>query len=353
MSTSTHTEAEQPSDLKLLVDHLCALTNAEIRRFLVNHGLEAGLSKSDLRQNINEAIADEELSEQEVVDYLDEVTPWGKQHVFLYKGLPTASHDQWKKPSWVRTHLQKVGLSSLVDAPTNALVLPDNLKVASISYSAKRLRVVAVRKRDGWLRDDSYDDAGEADDGAEIKFKAYVHQILRGMVIFEWNLVTNEASMQITQLPSNGNYEHAAQEFINEVKPWLDISSLQKLDLQKAIKALHAEDDRGVGEAKSHALDYGRVSGKHVSARSTSTRVPLRGDNVIDTMMTTLRKKGVARIGDFYWDLSGVLASGNGSHAGVRAHVILVAEKNRINFATPTSEEVIRHVLQKLRTISV
>ena len=58
-------------------------------------------TKQDLRERIQEALDEGDLTYERLVDFLDSVAPWGKQHVFLYRG-PRIDMQAWKDPDHVR-----------------------------------------------------------------------------------------------------------------------------------------------------------------------------------------------------------------------------------------------------------
>jgi hypothetical protein len=277
----------------LILDHLTALTNAEIRKFLRRHKVSGASAKAkdELRTLVKEALDAGDITTESIVKFLDEVTPWGKQHLYLYKA---PSSKDWRSKPWVTRHLETHKLTDLLDALTDRIVLPEELELACITWNSHRLRVTAIRKRAGWVRNEEYDDTQkESDDGRPVWLKGYVFQVLRGITAFEWNLVSNEAFLQITQLPTGASYESVAEEFKNKVQPWLNLDQFKVVDLRPIVKKLHQMEEQGKGTVVSHALDYSRLGQRRISVRSTSSQVPLLGDNVIDGILKTVRKDGV------------------------------------------------------------
>jgi hypothetical protein len=335
----------------LILDHLTALTNAEIRRFLRLHkiGGASAQAKDELRGILRDALKAGAITVQKVVRFLDEVTPWGKQHVYLYKVGPAAKN--WRDKKWVAGHLKEHQLDDLIDATTDTIILPEEMQLACINWTPQLLRITAIRKREGWIRSEEHDKTTKkALDGRPLWLKGYVYQVLRGLTAFEWNLVANEAFLQITQLPSGSSYEAAQDEFKNKIEPWLDLSTFKPVDLRPAVKKLNEREQDGKGTVKSHALDYSRLGQRRLAVKSISTKVPLLGDRVLDGIIKTMRKDGIPRIGDFFFEADGTAADKDGQ-AHSRLHVKIMAAKGRINFATPSSEEGIRNVLTELRTL--
>lgn len=341
--------AVQLDDEKILVDQLSALTVNEIKQFLRRKKLPTTGRKEQLRETVETALRKRKIAVKHLAAFLDEVTPWGKQHVFLYKG-PAARN--WRDESWVRDRLAKNDLLGLLNARAKSLVLPEELAIASIQWSKRRLRIVSVKKREGWLRDDEHDEDAELDDGRPVQMRAWVRQVLRGIVALEWDLVSGNAFLQITQLPSGMLYEKVAAEFATLVKPWLNLANFSLIDLRTLATRLFEQEEKGAGKAESHAFDFNRLGQRNVSARSTSSKVPLRGDPTVDNVMKMVRNDGgIPRIADFYWESNGELSDDGEPHSK-RPHFVIVAEKGRLNFKTPNTEDGFRSVLTELRKLA-
>jgi hypothetical protein len=78
-----------------LIDFVLALRKSHIQDFLKQVELPKSGTKEDLRERLQEALDEGELTYEQLVDFLDSVAPWGKQHVFLYHG-PQHDIQAWK-----------------------------------------------------------------------------------------------------------------------------------------------------------------------------------------------------------------------------------------------------------------
>lgn len=158
MSVGTLRPAVFTDDEKTqLLTDLLALKKAQIREFLLRHELLRSGTKEEIRVRIEEAIDGDDLFFSDVVSFLDEVIPWGKQHVYLYRG-PHASIDNWRRREWVARLLKKHRFGKYLNASL-PLALPKKMKVSSILHDPSRLRVTAIKRRDWWERNEGYDDA--------------------------------------------------------------------------------------------------------------------------------------------------------------------------------------------------
>ena len=346
MQTETVNSASFSEDEQsLIVTDLVALRKNQISDFLASVGLPKSGTKEVLRERVEQALGDGSVTIPQIVAYLDSVVPWGKQHVYLYKGPQTSIAD-WRKVEWVSKHLKQHRLGKLLNASL-PLVLPDKMKISSIVHDGKRLRVTAVKRRDWLERNTNYDDTRTTDAGEEVELRAYVHRVTRSLVAIEWDLVSNQAFLQISQLPRGCEYDDVVDEFFELTEKWLDRSMFTVVELQTPIKKLHELEENGNGEIRSHGINYRTLQGRRFEGKSASPTDPLLGEKHIDSALSAIRKTGIGHLGNFYWT-----ASTNG-HAHILTsdvHVIVVGSRNRVNFPTPNSEETVRHVLSRIRS---
>jgi hypothetical protein len=332
-----------------IVTYLLALKKSQIQAFLDASGLAKTGTKIKLRKQIENCLEDGSLTYPAIVEYLDTVIPWGKQHVFLYNGL-TGPIDNWKNATWLAEHLKKHGVSKYLNARL-PLILPPSLRLSSIQHSSTVLRVTAIERREWWERNPEYDKQEKTDAGQKIALRAFIHHVARGLIAFEWNLIANTAFLQISQLPSGYHYEEAAASLTTLVKNWLDLTRFTQVDIRPAIKRLHELEEASTPEARSHGIDYCTLEGRRLSARSASARDSVLGEPVIDNAMSSVRQQGVGRNGNFYW-LPATGDSATSNHLEDEVHIVLMGDRFRINFAKPNTEEVVRHVLARVRALS-
>lgn len=330
-----------------IVTDLMALTKLQIREFLARVGLPRSGTKKSIRSCIEIALSRGTLTLPQVVQFLDEVIPWGKQHVFLYNG-PRTSIADWKKTEWLAKLLRQRHLGKLLNASL-PLVLPEKMKVSSIVHDARRLRITAIKRRDWWERNQDYDSTTVTKEGDDVELRAFVHRVTRSLVAFEWDFIANTAFLQISQLPRGFRYEHIAQEFVELVKGWLDLSQFSVVDLQQAIKKLHELEEAGTGETRSHGITYQTLERRRFEGKSGSPTAPLLGDVNIDAALSALRKTGMGHLGNFYW-LPGRDGNPRSNPLVGEIHLKIVGAHNRVNFPTPNVEETVRYVLSRIRS---
>lgn len=339
-SDFTEEEVEQ------IVIDLLALKKAQISEFLSRNNLPKSGTKDAIRERVDASLRDETLAPARIIEFLDEVVPWGKQHVFLYKG-PRKPITDWKNTDWLRARLGEHRVAKYLNASL-PLALPESMKLSSILHDGNRLRVTAIKKRDWWERNPDLDDAKQTEDGDKVEMRAFIHRVTRSLVAFEWDLLANIAFLQICQLPSGADYDECADEFFTLIGDWLDIGNFQKVDLRPSIKKLHELEEARKAETRSHGIHYRTLQGRRFEGRSASPSDSLLGEASIDSAMRAIRKTGVGHLGNFYW-LANV---GPGSPLESELHVIIVGAKTRVNFPTPNTEQAVRYVLSRIRSHS-
>src|ERR1017187_9114542 len=192
-----------------LIDFVLALRKSHIQDFLKQVELPRSGTKQELRERLQEALDEGDLTYEVLVDSLDSVAPWGKQHVFLYHG-PRGDVQAWKDPDHTPRLLKQHRLGKLFNARL-PLILPEKLTLSSVMHADGRLRVTAVEKREYAERTPEHDEEKETDSGERITLKAYMHHLTRTLAAFEWDLNANVAMLQITQLQEDGDYEELAE----------------------------------------------------------------------------------------------------------------------------------------------
>jgi hypothetical protein len=332
-----------------LIDFVLALRKSHIQDFLKQVELRRSGTKEELREGLQEALNEGDLNYERLVELLDSVAPWGKQHVFLYHG-PRNDVQVWKDHDHLRRLLKQHRLGKLFNARL-PLILPEKLTLSSVTQTDGRLRVTAIEKRDYTERTPEHDEEKETESGERITLKAYMHHLTRTLAAFEWDLNANVAMLQITQLQEDGDYEKLAEQFTQLVKPWLDIKQFSAIDLCPVIQRLQEIEKNGQGEARSHGIDYRSLQGRRVSARSPSPGASVFGEQFLDDAMESVRKNSVGHLGNFYW-LAGKKPGPSANPLNGEVHVIIVGAKSRVNFRTPNTEDVVRYVLHRMRTLS-
>ncbi len=116
---------------RALLTFLLALRLDRVREFLGRHGIARYGNRADLRERLEENLLAGTITIVNLVDFLDEVEPWSKQHVFLYNGGDGLVQG-WRAGTVLRARLAEANVAELLDARL-PLVLPEELSLSSIT----------------------------------------------------------------------------------------------------------------------------------------------------------------------------------------------------------------------------
>ena len=316
-----------------------------IKSFLAQKELHRSGTKDQLIDEIRNHVENGKVSLSDLVNFLDNQIPYGKQHVYLYTGSESEVNN-WRQAEYVRNILRENDRLSYLSQKLH-LILPSDLTLSSIEYHPGRdLKILAVQRRDYIERREDLDPHDQTD---EIEFHAYQHQVLRGLIIFYWDLISNNARLQITQLPSRGNYEEVETNFGQLVHPWLPFHSFEKLNLRPSITHLR-NIENSTPEARSQDISMVSLGGRKITVRSPTSQDSTTGEAVLDEALEHVHEIAIGHLGNFYW-LPRTINTRPENILEDEVHTIIVGNRGRINFMTPNRREDFEYVLSRVRSM--
>lgn len=334
-----------PEEKSKIFDYFKELKLDYIKLFLTEKGLRKTGNKEQLIEELKEHVENKHVSLSELVNFLDNLTPYGKQHVFLYNG-PEQEVVSWRQADYVRNVLKKHDRLEFMSQKLH-LILPTDLTLSSIEYHPTRdLKVLAVQRRDYIERREDLDPPNTDSD---IELHAYQHQVLRGVIIFYWDLISNQARLQITQLPSRGNYEDVESAFGHLIHPWLPFNLFTKVNLRPSITYLR-NLERSNPETRSQDVSVVSYGGRKISFKSPTSQDSTSGEEVIDEAFEHVRDVAIGHLGNFYW-LPKSVNTRPENILEEEVHTIIVGNRGRINFMTPNTKEDFEYVLSRVRSM--
>jgi hypothetical protein len=339
-------QAYSKEECEKIVQYLMALKGDLIRKFLASRDIPASGTKPELRERIEQCLNEGELNYKDIVNFIDTLAPCGKQHIILYEG-PESQVKKWKSDEHVNKVLKEKGFSKYLNARL-PLILPEVLTISSIVYKpGQELKIYAVERREYQERREEYDEEKTVNE-EKVELRAYILQVVRGVIIFTWDLVANTAMLQISQLPSGSRYEKEEEKFAGLVKPCLDITQFEKIDIKRAVKKLNELEAQDKPEARSHIIGYRSPGGRAITAQSPTPHDSILGERALDHALGEIREESIGHIGNFYW-LAASENSTNHNPLQQEVHTIIVGNKGRINFTTSNRDEDIKYVLSRVR----
>jgi len=343
-------DEDRRSEQDLLVDVLLGLRVDRVREFMDGVGLPRSGTKADLRSRADDALTSGAVSIDELIDYLDRVEPWGRQHVIVLEADPSLA-DGWRRQDGVRRRLASAGLDALLDRRRRQR-LPEELALSSIVINDGSIEIVAIERRDYEERAPESDRLEHEDDGQLLTFKAYRHVVTRGIVALRWNTATRAAALHISEGFGRYDYGDAADRFGAMVSGFLDFDRFAAKDIRRAIRRLHEAEESGKPEARSHRVGYTSHGGRAVEATSPTPNTSVVGEQVVDDALANVAGSATGRIGNFFW-LPRTGPVPTSSPIARDLHVVILGRDARVHFMVPSDEQSITYVLHRIRALSL
>ena len=342
-----------PTEQELLLSQLAGLNLAEIREFMAKYevGGREGV-KAVLLQLVGAALRDGGgPTWDQLVLYLDGVEPFGRQHVYLFK--PRAALKQWGDRAAVEERLRAARLVTLLDSRT-ALAAPDAVTLSSISLDEQvgAFTVHAVSRRSFLRRRSELDEEVNAPRAAAGNLIAHVYEKIsvRSWVRLRVETKNGRCSLQVSQLERKADYEAIVTEFLDLVRHWFPVDTLEPINLARAIASLEAdyETNRDTAEVRVQAAAHDTHGGRHHAVSSSRARQGVLGESAaLDGAVKAMRESGPAASGNFYFLPDD--APGSANPIAKDLHVTCVARDHRINVRRPTTAEELAWVLGRIR----
>lgn len=359
LSTTAPTDFESAQiyevDQENIFKYFISLNSGLISDFLEFKGIKKTGTKKELIKRLRENLNDGTITYYELLLYLESIELYGKQHVMLYNG-PTNYVGEFRTENTFMAKINETELLSFLDRSL-PITFPRDLQIASIIFSEnEKLEIYAVESHYHLERLEDRD-SFETVEGQEIEFRAHARNLRRGIVVFRWDLVINNAILQILQLPRGYSYEKMERKFATLINPLIDLNLFEKVDLSEVISKLHELEESENPETRSQGLSYKTFGGRSVSAHSsTDNDNLLGGEDFIDTALSDIREDAVGHMGNFYWipsdeeDDPGEEDDLNPLNEEIRT--VILAGQKRINFSTPHTKEELEYVIRRVRDLS-
>jgi hypothetical protein len=338
------TEAE----IEELVSHILALRKDSVQDLLRLEKVPfSGLNKSELRERLREAIGDGRIAVTDVVAFLDEVEPGGKQHVFLFRP-PTALNEQWADVDATLRRLRRRQEVALLLAAATPLLMPAELTLSRVQVRDGNVEILAVEARRYDERDKALDRQVTTRDGRRVELRAHVLHVARSTVALRWNTATRHAALHITQTSGTQSgdrnyYRELAERFGAAVRPWLDFSQFADVNLRKVIHELHRRERSGEPLTSSRRGRWETPTGSGVDVVSASAEASLFNDQPASSAIRAVETANSGQYGNFYWLPDGPVSD--------PLHVAIIAFDSRVHFMVPSSPQEVEHVIAAIRRL--
>jgi len=331
----THNGVEDPDhlkqeDVKLLLDLLLSHKMAFAQELLRARGLPFSGTKARLRQRLEAYLKEGAIEADDLVQLLNKIEGWGNQHIYIYKS-PKQQIERWVDEDLVRRHLGALGLDDLLNRQ-RPLLLPEEPTLSSIEWTPELARFVWVEKR-SWEERIPDEDREEGDK----VWRAYRVNVSRGLVAFDWDLVSGYAALMVQRLPRGTRYHQIRDRFEEDLEAIVGLRHFERVRISGAIQRIEMSD-----EVRRRQLAYQALRGGKVSFTSASSSRDTFADPDLDRAGDIFRGTAAGLMGNFYWlPVKGRLQS--------ELHVKLYARDHRVGIFGEHEELGVRYVLSRIR----
>jgi len=337
-------------EIDALLSHVLSLRRDFINDLLRDRAPFSGRRKAELRGQLKQALEEGALTVEDILAFLSEREPAGKQHVFLYR-VGRETNEVWRDTEAAREAIRVADHEDLLDAEL-PVAMPEALTLSSIRLSDEEVEIAAVEARRYTEHLEELDRPEVMDDGTEIEWRAYAHRVARSTARLRWHLGTRTAELHITQATERGTirnyYDEVANRFADEIASFLDFGAFQPIDLHKVLHKLGQFEQDGQALTRSREAYFESPGGSHVRARSPSRAASVYSEPVVRQALGPVDTPTSGQGGNLYWLRS---AADNGV-LEEDLHTVIVAADSRIHFMRPSSIDAIAYVLGKVRSLS-
>ena len=315
-------------DVNQLLDLLLAQKMEFTQEFLRARSLAFSGNKQRLRQRLTDYIDEQMLPIPDLVDLLNQIEGWGRQHVYLYRCLGTLA-DDWSNEAYATSQLKRAGVESLLNMQ-RTLLLPENPTITSIHWSPTRMRLIWIEARQ-WEQRLPDEDVVEDD----LVWRAYRRHVTRGIVSFEWNFVNGNAMLMIEQLPRGFRYSESRDFFASDMEPLVSLDRFQPIQVSRAVKPIERSEP-----VRCRQIAYESPTGATAQFTSASRSKDVYQDDVFMDAAETLRNSTIGSNGNFYWQQSDRLSC--------ELHCRIYGYDQRVGIFGQHREADVRHVLESI-----
>lgn len=327
--SNTKGENLTETEIELVLDYLLAHKKAFIQEFLRKRRLPFSGTKATLRKRLEGYLGDGRLDAADLVRLLDEIEGWGNQHIYLYKA-PSWQIEPWLEEDSARKHLSERGLADLVNRQ-RPLVLPEKAILSAIEWTPERVRFVWIEKRQ-WEERVSEEDIEEEG----MVWRAYRVKISRGIIAFDWDLVSGHAMLMIQKLPQGTRYHQIRDRFARELEPIIGLDQFEPVRVSRAIQPIEAS-----GEARRRQLAYETRRGSKARFTSASPSRDAFEDPILQRAGQALKGETASLWGNFYW-----LPVNDKLDRDL--HCMVYAKDQRVGIFGERREPEVRYVLSRI-----
>lgn len=325
------------SSLDNILDLVFVHNKIYIKQLLQSLGQPVSGSKREYRDLLKHLVSRKLLTEENLIEFLNQIEGWGDQHIYAFKPLSREIRRSWKDSSFIEKTLKAAGVHDLLKK-SRPLLLPEDTTLSSIEVDKDRIRFIWTSKH---VWEERVEEQDKINKNTGMAFKAFRIKEQRAVFAFDLDLITGESMLLISRVPNNSNsiYEDIKHQLTTDLKPIIDISSLQPIDLRTAFAKVEVSD-----EVRARQSEEQTPRGSRAKFTSSNRKEGIDKDSAIVSARSVIKGTSQTYMGNLYWNVE----KSNGN-LGSEVHTILHCKDNRIAIYGERHETEVRYILGRLR----
>src|SRR5882724_3094251 len=128
-----------------LLSHVLSLRRDFIDDLLRDRVAFSGRRKAELRGQLKRGLEEGSLTVEDILAFLVEREPAGKQHVFLYR-VKREANEAWRDTEAIQETIRAAGQEEILEAEL-PVAMPESLTLSSVRLSGDEVEITAVEAR--------------------------------------------------------------------------------------------------------------------------------------------------------------------------------------------------------------
>ena len=327
---------------QLLLDILSSITRPILYRYgkqELNLQIDSTSTKEDIIGFILDDIRKNKAHKEHLYNFVNKVQEWGRQHIFLFRSKPDIRAD-FKKLSL--DSIQKTLIEEKVKLKLNEsipLFMPEKngFELFKVTLDeGKKLSLVWAERRVVYSR---YEDDDYIDKESGLEYRAWKSHQARGILVFDWNLLTGQMMIRVSQAENKSTYENGKRHILQSINTIFKIptNSWTRLDIRKCIANI-----KDSGEVSTKKFNQETQSGGKQSLQSRDKKHGIEADRELSDASKAMKNKYASTYGNFFWKVD------DDEGLEKEVHTTIDSKSNSLLVYGIQTEDSVRYILGRI-----
>lgn len=332
----------EEEEKRILLDILNSITRTVLYRYArreLQIQMETNAKKEEIVDLIFEDVQENVVHRDHLYNFVNKVQEWGRQHVYLFRSNPQTK-TQFRKftTQQIQEYLtdHRTGLKTNHPLP---IFMPEQTGFKAykvVHEEGRRLAIFWAEKRVLYTRNEERD---YIDKNRNLEFRAWSPRNSRGLLIMDWDLLTGQVMIRVSQADAKSVYENARDEAFNYIQRIFNIQANEwtNMDIRRAIANIK---DSGTVSTKKYNQES--QSGGKQSLQARDKRTGIEHDTELTQAGRAIVDRFASTYGNFYWSVT----EDDGSE--IEVHTTIESKSNSLLIYGIQTEETVRYILGEI-----